>query len=232
MGRLQESWKAHFGRSSRAKAAPAEPAPASTDTTCTPGQTPSGERQSPPGRNAAGAPVATAAGGQPRGADDDDGVEKPPSVKGSSDRDVSIRELWDVAYEKLKSEDGELIRRYEAALPRVDGPAEKADPALEPKASRREHMRAVLELKIDEAKRDAWKLKFGASEVMAKDLVEPALSVVDWANDYITNAVSANAYASIAWSAVSLLLPVSPVPGPIPLLRVVHRALTARTSFS
>ncbi len=61
--------------------------------------------------------------------------------------------------------------------------------------------------------RDTWKLKFGSSsEVPVKDLAEPVLSIVGWANDYISEAASGNAYASMAWFGVSLLLPVRTMP--------------------
>jgi hypothetical protein len=117
--------------------------------------------------------------------------------------DVPIRELWNLAYEKLREEDAELVQRYETELNVAGGRA-----ALETKDSRREQMDAVLRGKVDEVTRDAWKLKFGSSEVPIRDLAGPVLSVLDSANDYITGAVNGNPYASIAWSGVSLLLPV------------------------
>lgn len=121
--------------------------------------------------------------------------------------DVPIRELWDAAYETLREEDGKLVRQYEEDL--LSGSVAAAlGSTLEAKVSRREQMDAILKCKMDEVNRDTWKLKFGDSEVPVRDVAEPVLGVVSWANDYIANAISANPYASIAWSGVSLLLPV------------------------
>ena len=39
--------------------------------------------------------------------------------------------------------------------------------------------------------------------------MHPVVGTIRWANDYISNALSANPYASLAWAGVSLLLPVS-----------------------
>ncbi len=132
--------------------------------------------------------------------------QESPSVFGSSN-DVPIRELWNVAYEKLKEEDGELVRQYEEDL--LSGSVAVAlRSTIEAGVSRREQMDTILRRKMDEVNRDTWKLKFGNSEVPVRDVAEPVLGVVSWANDYVANAVSGNPYASIAWSGVSLLLPV------------------------
>ena len=62
--------------------------------------------------------------------------------------------------------------------------------------------------RLDEVQRDLWNLKSGSFEVLVRDLAEPVLCVVGWANDHITGAVSLNGFDSIAWFGVSLLLPV------------------------
>ncbi|PHH89641.1 hypothetical protein CDD83_5625 [Cordyceps sp. RAO-2017] len=70
-------------------------------------------------------------------------------------------------------------------------------------------MNAILRSKMDEVNRDAWKVKFGSSEIQVKDLAEPILGVVKRANDYIKGALNENPYGSIAWAGVSLLLPLA-----------------------
>ncbi len=136
----------------------------------------------------------------------DKGSEEPPSAS-QNIGDVPIRELWNAAYEKLREEDGELVRQYESDL--LPGSVAAAlGSTLATKVSRREQMDVILKRKMDEVNRNTWKLKFGASEVPVRDVAEPVLGVVNWANDYVANAVSGNPYASIAWFGVSLLLPV------------------------
>ncbi|KAK3317580.1 ankyrin repeat-containing domain protein [Cercophora scortea] len=116
-----------------------------------------------------------------------------------------IRELWDQAYENLRVEEESLIRDYEDRLSR--DLATRPDLAGGPEVSKRELMETILKYKMDEINRDTWKLKYGSNEVQVKDLVEPVLGVVDWANEYITGALEANPYASMAWAGISLLLP-------------------------
>ena len=150
-----------------------------------------------PSESKSGAAVSTIATEEPK----DSNNENNDASSNLAIRDVPIRELWNVAYEKLREENKELLQRYEAELQR----AHEVDSAL----SRQQQMDAILKQKIEEVERDSWKLKFANSEVPVKNLAEPVLGVISLANDYITGAVSGNPYASMAWSGVSLLLPVS-----------------------
>jgi hypothetical protein len=69
-----------------------------------------------------------------------------------------------------------------------------------------------LRERVKEAEKNTWKLKFGGKEVPVKDLIQKVARILDWANQYINGAVSANPFASIAWAGVGLLLPVSCIP--------------------
>ncbi|KAI3317226.1 ankyrin repeat-containing domain protein [Xylariaceae sp. AK1471] len=130
------------------------------------------------------------------------GKSSPPS---SEDRGTSIRELWNLAYENLREEDEALIDDYETKLYGDLSAGLSFMPGS--KVSMRDRMQAILQHKMQQINRDIWRLKFGSTEVQVRDLVQPVLGVVNWANDYITRAVSANPYASMAWAGVGLLLP-------------------------
>lgn len=125
--------------------------------------------------------------------------------------DTPIHELWNLAYEKLRQSDEELIANYEARLRRnfTAGLSSTLSLTLGSRADRRDQMSTILQRKMDEVNRETWKLKFGSTEVQVKDLVQPVLGVVNWANQFIKTAVSADPSASIAWAGISLLLPVS-----------------------
>ncbi|KAK4031768.1 hypothetical protein C8A01DRAFT_41782 [Parachaetomium inaequale] len=60
---------------------------------------------------------------------------------------------------------------------------------------------------MDEINRKTWKLRFGSNEFLVKDLAQPALGAINRVNEYITGALAANPYTSIAWAGVSLLIP-------------------------
>ncbi|KAK3380662.1 ankyrin repeat-containing domain protein [Lasiosphaeria ovina] len=119
--------------------------------------------------------------------------------------ETTIRNLWATAYENLRKENGELIAKYEknlaGSLPAGLGSA------LGMKAGSREQMEAILKSKIDEVNRDAWKLEFGSHEFLVRDMAKPVLGIISAANVYITDALSVNPYASIAWAGISLFLP-------------------------
>ncbi len=193
MGRLRN--KLHFGWSKGPKESKGTAIPAAAPDTAGASQT------QPPVSNPS---EATTDPDRPYGQAKES--QDPPSASTSSS-DVPIRELWNVAYEKLREEERELVQQYEDdAL--SGGVAAALGSMLGAKASRREKMDAILRRKMDEVNRDTWRLKFAGGEVPVRDLAEPVLGVVGWANDYIATAVSASPYASIAWSGVSLLLPV------------------------
>lgn len=112
-----------------------------------------------------------------------------------------IRELWKVAYEKLQEEDGALIKNYEAKLQKSVVASLMQN--LPFKAHMRDQMEAILRMKMEEINKDA------SSLARVDDFTQLFLKVVDSANDYISDAASANSYTSIAWTGVSLVLPVS-----------------------
>ncbi|KAI0903459.1 ankyrin repeat-containing domain protein [Ustulina deusta] len=122
-----------------------------------------------------------------------------------TDGDTPIQDLWNLAYTNLRIEDEELIAKYEAQL--SGNLSAGLVLTLGSKFCVKDHMHAILQRKMDEVNRDAWKLKFGSSDVQVREVVQPVLGVVNRANNFITAAVSANPHASLAWVGVSVLLP-------------------------
>lgn len=118
-----------------------------------------------------------------------------------------IRDLWNIAYKRLRVDDSELIKKYETKLRgnMIDG----LGSTLGSNASMRDRMQMILEYKMKEVNSNVWKLKFKSSDVDVRDLVQPILGIVSLVNEYITDAVSVSSYASFAWVGISLLLPVS-----------------------
>ncbi|KAL6815059.1 ankyrin repeat-containing domain protein [Trichoderma sp. SZMC 28015] len=118
---------------------------------------------------------------------------------------TSIRELWNVAYENLREEESALIAEYEAKLQGsiIAGLGE----ALKLKSNTRERMWAILQSKMNEVNENTTKFRVGSTEVKMRDAAQQILNVIGAANNYITQAVSANPSASIAWAGVSFLLP-------------------------
>ncbi|GFP56049.1 putative ankyrin repeat protein L93 [Trichoderma asperellum] len=128
--------------------------------------------------------------------------QKQKLVKVQSD-EAPIKELWNVAYEKLREEDGALIKEYERKLQgnMVAGLGTMSN------ASIRDRMQTILKYKMDEVNANTWKLKFRSSEVEVRDLVQPILGIVSLTNEYVTDAMSLHPSTSLAWAGISILLP-------------------------
>ncbi|KAL7916610.1 ankyrin repeat-containing domain protein [Trichoderma velutinum] len=134
------------------------------------------------------------------------GLDKSPEhFKGRLIQDTPIRELWNVAYEKLREEDGTLIAGYEAKL--TGSVTAGVGQSLSSKQNRREWMQAILSSKMDEINKNKSKLESGNFTTQAKDAMQLLLKTINSAKDYIGNAASANPYTSIAWAGISFLLP-------------------------
>ncbi|KAK5633164.1 hypothetical protein RRF57_008878 [Xylaria bambusicola] len=129
-------------------------------------------------------------------------VPSPPLVDG----DTHIRELWNIAYEKLRVDDEALILEYEAktCVELSSGLITVAGSKL----SLQDRTHATLQRKMNEMNDATWKLKFGSTEVQVRDVVKPVLGVVSRANSFISSIASSNPYASLAWMGVSVLLPI------------------------
>lgn len=120
--------------------------------------------------------------------------------------DTPIQELWKVAYEKLREEDGKLIKDYETRL--IGSVTAGLGQTFNLKQNRREWMQAILESKMEEVNN---KLEPSSLKAQAKDSMQLVLNIVNSAKDYIGSAANANPYTSIAWTGVSFLLPVSEI---------------------
>lgn len=113
--------------------------------------------------------------------------------------EAGIRDLWDLAYEQLRREDSNLISSYEKKIFEDEDDGAAASFSV---AQRREKMQAALQKKMEQVNRDSWKLRF------AEFHISTIVSTVSRVNDYVSDAVASNTYASVAWLGVSLLLPV------------------------
>jgi ElaB/YqjD/DUF883 family membrane-anchored ribosome-binding protein len=124
-----------------------------------------------------------------------------------------ISELWNQAYEDLKSDskDQKIIDKYEGiiATDLLTAVASTAQLLAPVKASSKDNMLRVLNEKMSEVKDNKWRLRFHNHEVLVEDLAKPVINMIDMADKYVSDAVSANPYASIAWAGVGLILPVS-----------------------
>jgi N-terminal domain of NWD NACHT-NTPase len=126
----------------------------------------------------------------------------------------TIFQLWNEAWEDLKIKEPKLVNKYEKKLASDIG-ANAMQAAVAPSSNivdrnlRLQEMKGVLKQKMQAIDDKKWVLKFKDHELAVKDMIEPVVSIIDWGKDYVGGALEASPYASIAWSGVCLLLPVS-----------------------
>lgn len=137
--------------------------------------------------------------------------------------DTPIHELWNLAYEKLRQEDTKLIQEYESKI--QEDLTAGFSLILAPNINARERMEIVLRNKMEKIKRDAWRLKFGNSDIQFSAVLPIFSSIASRANEHISNALTVNPPASLAWGGISVLLPVSFVCDPGRKLSVYGKRL-------
>ena len=117
---------------------------------------------------------------------------------------VAKHSLWALAYENLQKANPELIQKFNYYL--GTSTADVDDGKLCLSAIDEATHRALEEIQMAKnAKEKPNKM----SAAMRKSF-EQIIKIVSASNGFISSAVSTNPYAALAWTGVSLLLPVSP----------------------
>ena len=117
-----------------------------------------------------------------------------------------IREIWNEAYEDLKALDEDLITKYEVRL-RHNVYGALASKAL--KVERAELMKSVVDMKLEQYRENAWKVKALGEEFLIKNMAKPLVGVLKWADKYVGDALKSNPMASFGWAGVMVFVPVS-----------------------
>ncbi|KAK4205835.1 ankyrin repeat protein [Rhypophila decipiens] len=114
-------------------------------------------------------------------------------------------DLWDCAYEEVKKRQGELIADYEKHLVSLQGSAAAgADLPTTPSI-----IKSVVNTLLEDREKKQWRVPLQGKDHLVREQVEKLMKFCLWADTIVKNVVSAQPYAALAWSGVSLLLPVS-----------------------
>lgn len=114
-------------------------------------------------------------------------------------------DLWSRAYIALAERDPELVKDYERHIGarRSDDEAAGQATLADPRS-----LKEVVETLQDERKSKQWKFSVRSRDKLFRDLLERLVKLLSFADAVIKQAVSAQPYAALAWSAVSIFLPV------------------------
>jgi hypothetical protein len=113
-------------------------------------------------------------------------------------------DLWDEAYNKLKTEQAKLFKAYQNCITNPDSFDSKDRPAIDLNAihgkDRERYLAVKIETKLQEIKSKQWPAAAKAYGKIVKGVV--------FAKDFIATAASNEPHAALAWAGVSMLLPV------------------------
>ena len=110
--------------------------------------------------------------------------------------------LWDRAYDHLKSEDAELIAKYEGLLSEELGSQISRAPA-----QRVTQFHSIVDIGLKRLDERKITVKIGGQKIVLQDQIASAAEFLEWAKDWISDAVKASPEASLAWAVVCVGLP-------------------------
>lgn len=125
--------------------------------------------------------------------------EIPPTD--SSEPNADKNTLWAQAYLKLKAKDSELFEKFNECL----GFASSSTDSLSKKKKIGEIQQRAFQA-LEEVNNSNKTIGLGSK---MRKYFEQSIKFVNTSKEFISAAVSANPYAALAWTGVSLLLPVS-----------------------
>ena len=109
--------------------------------------------------------------------------------------------LWKQAYEQLKARDPSLIAGFEGFLQKHYG-CHDSPPTND------DFITKVVESSIEKNDARDIVLHIGRERISTRKAGETVIRTILWANDFISAAISSQPYAALAWSGLSILLPV------------------------
>lgn len=109
------------------------------------------------------------------------------------------------AYGALRDREHELVETYERYLASDGGShSTPADPSLNPG-----HIETIVGQKLQDHDEKQWVMHLGTQPIKVREQGEKIIKFILWSNKFISAAVSTQPYMALAWSGVSILLPVS-----------------------
>lgn len=157
-------------------------------------------------------------GGPSEGAPPPEREEAPPAQEASSSAPEQPAsnisdDLWAKAYDILTEREPDLISDYEKHLDgREDSEATSAN--SRPALSNPDAVKDIVQSLQDDRKAKQWKFNIRSKDHKVKDQLEKLVKLVSLADGIIKQAVSAQPYAALAWSGVSIFLPVCSMTNP------------------
>ena len=117
------------------------------------------------------------------------------------------RDLWDEAYEALRTANSKLTEQYEESIMRVDQGGTHLAPIGS--ISRQEQLSVVIARRLDYIEKDQYGVTVAGRKVVLQEQMDKFIQIVMFAKDFVSSTVSAEPHAALAWAGICVLLPVS-----------------------
>jgi hypothetical protein len=126
-----------------------------------------------------------------------------PSASDVTPLPPSDFEPWTRAYEILQAREPELIEDYKKHLGSLQCDAATDADLLTPRS-----VESIVKQLLDDREKKQWRVSLLGKEVKIREQAERLAKFLLWSDPVVKNALSAQPYAALAWSGVSLVLPV------------------------
>jgi hypothetical protein len=110
---------------------------------------------------------------------------------------------WARAYEIVQQREPELMTDYKRHIASLQDDAAPGD-VLTPRT-----VESVVNKLFEAREKMQWRISFLGNDIRIREQVERLAKFLLWSDPVVKNALSAQPYAALAWSGVSILLPVS-----------------------
>ena len=146
---------------------------------------------------------------RPNGKDENSSLDQPsvPAQPADSDAVAMLpsRDIdpWMQAYDILRARQPELIADYEKHLASLHGGTAPSADLSNPRS-----VESIVKQLLKDREDKQWQVSLWGKDIKVRKQAEKLVKFLLWTDPIVKNAVSAQPYAALAWSGVSLLLPV------------------------
>ncbi|KAF7547245.1 hypothetical protein G7Z17_g7857 [Cylindrodendrum hubeiense] len=112
-------------------------------------------------------------------------------------------EPWSRAYEIFQKREPELTADYEKHL----APSQQGDAAASADLSTPESVESIVKRLLEDRENKQWRVSLLGKDIKIREQTERLAKFLLWSDPIVKHAVSSQPYAALAWSGVSLLLP-------------------------
>lgn len=109
---------------------------------------------------------------------------------------------WSLGYQEIQEREPALMADYEKHLSSLKSTAGNITLAS------KESVDSILKRLLDEREEKQWRVALFDKDIKIREQAEKLVKFLIWSDPFVKSALSTQPYAALAWSGVSLLLPV------------------------